>query len=287
VPIFNGSDWVNFIFCAGEGEVYLELLLDGNSGHTNYHQANRNFDIFCFRRDDTGDIALGTGPSWVAGAVAGSDTARGTGAGSTELVRFDGLVVNKNEIVLRYGSGANDLTTVPPYCATCVGSFRAFDGDYSFTINRRLIWNRYNQKPEAVRVYIASNWTYSTASWRQASGAGNEPYFQILNGMVAYEAVKNLVVHAYAVCRNSTSTAKIVGTGIGIDDASTTYALNANNGTVINAIREAFTAEYIGTANGIGLHTIYWLEIGAGADTQTWYGSGDNALSGLLGTFWC
>src|SRR5713101_3986345 len=51
---------------------------------------NSNYDLFVW--NNSGTVTLTRGPAWT------SDTARGTGAGTTELQRINGIWTNKNAI---------------------------------------------------------------------------------------------------------------------------------------------------------------------------------------------
>lgn len=165
-PRWNGSA---FAMTDAAGE--LSCALSGNSGHAGYQQADRNFDVFASVNGSTPFI--GTGPSWHAGAVAGSDTARGAGAGSTELERHHGFLVNKNQIVLRIGSASGDTITVPARQAAYLGTMRASaNGQIEDSKKRRFLWSAHNrrQRPIGARD-TANSWPYNIAAWRSANNS--------------------------------------------------------------------------------------------------------------------
>jgi hypothetical protein len=166
IPSWNGSTWLL------RPITELTLALNSNSGHTGYHQSGRNFDLFHFV-DSGGVDRLGTGPSWNAGAVAGSDSARGTGAGSTEIQWVKGIPTNKNSISIRFGTGSGDVATVAANRATCIGSFRATaNGQASDTRARRLLYNAHIQQTRPMfrtDPIGGVSWPYSAATWRQAN----------------------------------------------------------------------------------------------------------------------
>ena len=58
--------------------------------------ANTVYDMFVW--SNSGTMTLSRGPAWSAGATAGSLRARGAGAGSTALVRVNGVLVNQYAI---------------------------------------------------------------------------------------------------------------------------------------------------------------------------------------------
>ena len=85
LAVWNGTAMVGYRF------TQLTLPLDANAAHTGYHQSGEIYDLFVI--NDTGTRRLVTGPKWSAGAVAGSATARGTGAGSTDIEVKSGILV--------------------------------------------------------------------------------------------------------------------------------------------------------------------------------------------------
>lgn len=112
IPVWNGSKYVYHTFAE------LTMVLNATN-----HITVGIYDMFAAYV--SGVLVVGSGPIWSAGAVAGSIAAgagaRGTGAGSTEHERLQGLLVAKNIITLK-----NDTTTytnVPARQATFIGSF--------------------------------------------------------------------------------------------------------------------------------------------------------------------
>ncbi|UXN62921.1 hypothetical protein N8E89_09350 [Phyllobacterium sp. A18/5-2] len=101
VPVWDGTQMV--LRDIGSG---LSVALSAT-----YQVAFNQIDWFVFM--DGATLRLGHGPNWSAGAVAGSQFARGTGAGSTELELKNGIYTNKNSITLRFGTVAGNTVTVP------------------------------------------------------------------------------------------------------------------------------------------------------------------------------
>lgn len=107
---------------------------------------NLNYDMFAW--SDAGTFRCTRGPSWVAGAVAGSAVLRGTGAGSTELELFQGRYVNKNAITngpvaragLYVGSIQSNGTATIDDTATIMG-----------------VWNLFNQVERVLRNTFSAN----------------------------------------------------------------------------------------------------------------------------------
>jgi hypothetical protein len=259
LPIWNGSSFTPTAFTE------LTLALDATSGHTGYHQAGKVFDLFGV--NDSGTIRLGTGPAW------SSSTARGTGAGTTELdFSKSGIPTNKNSMTLRFGSASGNTITVAANQGTYLGSFyvpSGSDGQTSDTKRQRLLYNAYNQALRQLRVAESSqSWTYSTATWRQTN-ANLLNRIEIVDGLGTVTAD----VKQGAFVANSTSTSTQVRSGIGLDSTSALSTDGmATTGNVINTGLTMYS--FFSGPVGLGIHTIVWLEFGnGGADTQTWFGT--------------
>jgi hypothetical protein len=261
ISLWNGANLSSVIF------EELSLELDNNVGHAGYHQQGEIFDLFVV--DDGGVLRLGTGPAWSAGAVAGSTTARGSGADSTEIEMKRGVWTNKNDILIRYGSGLSDALAVPANRATLVGTFAPpAHGQATDSLDRRLLSNAYNAAPRPVlRRDPASSDTYSVASWYPVNS-------QPLNRVEVVHCLSGALdeIDATILVQNSTSTGRNVELSIG--ETTTAPYLDAmrDRRVVINQ-QTTLRASYRG-APGLGLRYFHWIYQGAGADTQTWYLSG-------------
>lgn len=271
VPVFNGS-----VILARDIGAQLVLPLDADSSHTNFHAVGLNYDAFVFA--DGATTRLGS-TYWNIGG--GSDTARGTGAASCELELFNGMLVNKNEVILRFGVGALDLVTVPARRATYVGSFRpTANGQVSDAASRRLVFNAFNQLLRPMRAFDpTATWTYSTAAYRQAkANTGNQLEFLLGLAGISVEA------RASSLASYSDPTGVNAQVAIGLD-STTAPAADSLTGWVNTAsIANQATAFYSGSP-GLGRHTLTWLERGPGTGTMTWFGtSGDGIVrQGIIG----
>jgi hypothetical protein len=101
VPIYNGAAWAMSAF--------TQRTLTLNSTD---NVSGSLHDIFIF--DNAGTLTLGTGPAWT------SSTARGTGAGTTELELKDGIWTNKVSITLK--AGGSTVGTPAANRATYLGT---------------------------------------------------------------------------------------------------------------------------------------------------------------------
>jgi hypothetical protein len=273
VPVFDGT-----AFRARDIGAQVTHALTSNTGHTLYQAAGAVYDEWLFW--DGSAVKLGNGPSWAVGAVAGSTTARGTGAGSTELEMHQGFLVNKNSMQVRWGAGAGDITTVPARQATFVGSFSpTAHGQATDTRAKRLMFNAYNKADRAMRIQDPANtWTYSVSAYRQANGnAANQ--LEFLSGLAG------VAVHAHlsAVAFSSTATHRGVFSAIGLDGLTvpedTTTAF-----TYVTEQSQQLLATYDGVP-GLGLHRLVWLEFGGGTDVQTWFGTNNGGALVRTGLF--
>jgi hypothetical protein len=263
VWIYDGANWAPFRFAE------ISLALDSNSGHTGYQQIGKNFDLFVV--NDAGTVRLGTGPAWT------SDTGRGTGAGTTELERKNGIWTNKVSMTLRFGSASGNTITVPANCGTYFGTMRTTaDGQTESSLAKRFVWNANNRVARPMRALEATDsWTYSTAGWRQMNNSTANQLAMVFG--LSEDAVS---ATTHVVIGTSTSTARVGRNGIGLDSTSAFAAGNLPDQAVItSALTGVMSSSYAGVP-GLGYHFLAALEYGGGADTQTWYG--DNGAATLL-----
>ncbi|WP_449395597.1 hypothetical protein [Devosia riboflavina] len=231
------------------------------------HASGNNYDVWEFA--DAGALNIGTGPAWTAGAVAGSATARGTGAGATELELWKGRLVNKNSMTLR--NGATTYSVAARACRLR-GSIRmTANGQAEDSKTKRFVSNVHNPEPRPMlKVDGTASWAYSTATWRQARAATDNQveYLQCVSG-------RRLKASVMGILYNSTTTFQNAAVGMGLDSA-TVDSSQRRTGAVVNNRFIPCEARYDGYPS-LGYHSVKWLEIGAGADTQTWVGDFDNA----------
>jgi len=164
IPIWDGTQFTL--------RTFAELTLTLSASHL----ANTIYDVFVFL--DGATTTIGTGPAWNT-STAGSG-ARGSGAGTTELERKNGLWTNKNAMTMRNGG---TTYAVEANKATYVGSIY-MDGTngqisahVTFGQSRKWgVWNAYNRLPIKVKAGDSTaSWDYRTAVIRQQNGtAGNK-----------------------------------------------------------------------------------------------------------------
>jgi len=211
---------------------------------------NSNYDMFLWL--DGALLRCTRGPSW------SSDTARGTGAGTTELEFFEGRWVNK--VAITAGPAARR--------GVYVGSIRS-DGSAQIndTLAKRHVWNTYHRVLRSLSVVDTTNtWAYTTATFRQANAsAANQ--LDLLIGLS-----EDVVVSTVRALVYNDSAGVTMAAGIGLDSTSANAAqVIAAGESPANGVKVCATAEYIGFP-GIGRHTLVWLELSEATGNTAWVG---------------
>ncbi|MGH9960731.1 MAG: hypothetical protein ACREBC_27020, partial [Pyrinomonadaceae bacterium] len=269
VPIYSGAVWTPTVFTE------LTLALDSDSGHTGYHQSGKNFDLFVV--NDAGTVRLGTGPAWT------SDTARGTGAGTTELERKNGIWTNKVSMTLRFGSVSGNMITVVANQGTYVATVRASaNGQTQIKFGSLAanggeawlgIWNAYNRVLVAGSVRDNSNtWTYATASYRNLNNS-------VSNRISFVRGLNEDAMFAQYAGNTTSSGAVFGGFKVAVDGTSDngSFETNATSGAYTNIGGNTYAGH-----PGLGFHYLTAMEYASGA-TVTFGGDsgGSTNQSGL------
>jgi hypothetical protein len=261
VSLYDGDTWIPYIFSE------LSQATSDTSKSPAAVANNSNYDIFVW--NDSGTLRATRGPLWT------SDTARGTGAGTTELELFEGRYVNKVDIsngpVARKG--------------LYVGTIRS-DGSAQIndSLAKRHVWNNYNRVSRPMRnaTETADSWTYSTATIRQANANS-------ANQLDCVIGVNEETVDVRVASSSSDSSANQEHQAlIGLDSTSAMAT-----GCIKSFGRSQVSGQIVGHfafwngLPGIGRHTITWLEYANTSGTGTWYGDAGSASrvqSGIEGT---
>jgi hypothetical protein len=258
VELYDGAGWIPYQFSE-----LSQATTDATKSPAAV-AASKNYDVFVW--NDSGTLRATRGPTWDSGAVAGSDTARGTGAGSTELELFEGRYVNKNAIT--NGPAARR--------GLYVGTIRSDAlSQINDSLAKRHVWNNYNRVARAMRVAeITDTWTYTTNAFRQANGsAANQ--FDMVRGLDE-DAVSATVLAA----ATWSSTAFTPTVAIGLDSTTTpaTGCLRSRGDTSAAGFVGNCMAFWNGLP-GLGRHFLAWLENpGVATGTATWHGDSGGAL---------
>lgn len=282
VPIFNGTI---FVLTDTAGEL-TQTTADTTKSPAAV-TTNSNYDVFVW--NDAGTIRATRGPTWNAGAVVGSDVARGTGAGSTELQRLNGIWTNKNAIT--NGPAANR--------GTYVGTFRSNGTstiDYQFGTNISgggaallYVWNAYNRVSMGTEVADGlGSWTQTGATVGNCTGAVISPLdcsgtgaglnnrISILSGL-AEDDIYVSFVQRFTMAAVATA----VATAGFAMDSTTVYdrrALVQNPVATGFGLTQTMTKPY---PKQLGLHFFQALQASDGTNTATWNGGGTATDSAL------
>lgn len=226
------------------------------------------YDLFLW--NDAGTIRCTRGPAW------DTTTSRGTGAGTTQLQRIDGVWTNQRNITngplsnrgVYVGSIATNATGANGEMAVMIYPNAAAGGSN----NRIDVWNYYNRVPISVTCRDSTDaWTYDTATWRAANNNN-------ANRITAVFGINDSSVHAiYSAMAANTSAGEIYHAAVGVDSTTAFSGVpggsGPNSSTATNAI-----GQYMGMT-GIGLHYFQALEKGAGGGTTSWKGDAGTATS--------
>jgi len=252
VSVWDGTRWKLYQFT--ELTLALGTLTSG-----------ANYDIFLY--DNSGTLTLKLGPAW------SGDTARGTGAGTTELDTQDGVHVNK--VAISGGPGAKAGRYLGTIRTTSTTTTEDSGGGTTTQVGgKRFVWNAQNRLPRTLCVIdTTDNWTYGTNAWRQAdAAAGNK--VEYVCGLLIDPAEATVTGNGFG--------SGIAGAvGVGVDSTS------ANSAKVFGQLTSSSNAPlttYRGWP-GIGYHYLAWLEI-TRAGTITFQGDDGvtNLQSGLQAT---
>ena len=266
VPIYNGAIFVPKTFA----ELPLTLVAS--------HLANQIYDVFAFL--DSGTVTIGTGPAWTT-PTAGAG-ARGTGGGTTQLTRFNGIWVNTVSMTTRNSAAT---FTVPANQGTYLGSI-AMDGTngqttfhVSYGASRKAgIWNAYNRVP--IRMQAGdpgASWAYGTNTIR-ASNALSANSVQSFCGLPE-ESIHGLFKQRIKLANTSGVHTGAANIGIGVNS---TTVMSGTRGVWMCSVNSLTTNEPEATViaehiilPSIGINNINCLEISPSATnvTITYFGT--------------
>ena len=262
IPLYDGTQFNATVFA----ELTLSLVAS--------HLASQIYDVWVW--SESGTVTIGTGPAWTT-ATAGS-CSRGTGAGTTELVRTKGLWTNANSLTTRNGS---TTYTVAATKATYVGSIfmDGTNGQISCLIaygqSRKFgIWNAYNRAPIILKAGDSTaSWTYGTATYRASNGSA-------ANSLTVFQGIAEETLDLRF---NQTTEAISVATvdqlrniGIGWNTTATPSGRVGYShmifGTTGGTNGTDCLAEFIQVPS-IGINTVSCLEKASAVGSQTLFGS--------------
>jgi hypothetical protein len=249
VPLFNGTTWTLKTFTE------LSQATTDNTKSPAAVANNSNYDMFVW--NDSGTLRCTRGPAW------SSDTARGTGAGTTEIELLEGRWVNK--VAITNGPVAQR--------GLYVGTVRS-DGSAQVndSLAKRHVWNTFSRVARPMMV-LESTDTWASSSnnvWRQVNGSSANQ-FDVVIGLS-----EDVVTVDAVLTGKGPDAVAIMGTGVGLDSTSAIAAgcLTNTHGFTCSVSGDygALSATWKGFP-GVGRHTLTWLEYFLTATTTaTWNG---------------
>lgn len=240
INIYDGTNWVPTSFAE------LSQALSDTAKSPAAAAANKNYDLFVW--NDSGTVRCTRGPAWT------SDSARGTGAGTTELERISGVLLNKNAIT--NGPAADRgiyVGTIRTNGSSVVdwtfGSAASGGGAASFGV-----WNYYNRASIGTAVQDSgAAYAYAVAAWRQArASAGNQAQF-----IIGYSEDSFVCGYQQEIQPGGNFFADI---GIGVNSASSPSTMAFANGAGF-----FFPSIVWIQLSPLGWNTVYGLENSASA----------------------
>lgn len=256
VPIYNGTNFNNVVFA--ELSNITSNSATGKAGPAAVAN-NSNYDLFVWL--NSGAATLTRGPAWT------SDTGRGTGAGTSELQRVNGIQTNK--VAITNGPGAN--------LGTYVGTVRSNgSAQIDFQVGASAaggtaailgVWNAYNRVMHHAAVQDSTaSWSYGTNTWRAADNSnGNR-----ISAVVGLN--EDSIDVRYAVRSASAGNGYL---GIGVNSTTAPTGLI----TVASATNAGVCTNYRAKP-GLGFNYFQALEKADAA--TTWIGAGEQELSAML-----
>ncbi len=214
VSLFDGSDWKLHSFAQ------LSQSTTDNTKSPAAVANNSNYDLFVW--NDAGVLRCTRGPAW------SGDNSRGTGAGTTELVRLNGVLVNKFAVT----NGPAALR------GKYVGSVRSngsaqIDWDLGGSAAGGqpallYVWNNYNRVATTPIVKDSTaSWTYSTNTTRPSNNSTSNR-ISLIVGQVEQ------IIHAHFSCGFSITAGANAGVAIGLNSTTTAtdpWAVSSNGST--------------------------------------------------------
>ena len=254
IPLWNGSAFTPTVFTE------LSIATAGTN--------NAIYDLFVW--NNAGTVTLSFGPAWT------SSTTRGTGAGTTQLTRVNGLLVN---LVALAGGPAAGYGT---YVGTISNDSGAATVTWNIGANNTAavfnVWNAYNRVSSVATVTdTESAYTYTTATARQA---GAQTYNNVLfivglqEDAISASLATGQTLTAYA------TTVSFAQVGFGLNSTS---AFNGLPQTVCNGSAQILTPVSMSSTAALlpqlGRSTVYLLEKGDGSHANTFNVGTTNTLS--------
>lgn len=271
VPVYDGTQFNTRTFSSD-----LALTLNSN------HLANTVYDVFIYW--DGSALQIATGVAW--NVVTAGSGARGTGAGTTELVRVNGLFVNKFDVTSRNGGTTGTITANRGIYVGSIyidGSAGQISCHMSWGQSRKWgVWNAFNRQPIELQVGDSTgSWTYASATIRASNNAAANA-LTVFSGLPEEEVFVSFLQQIQMTDTSASSAIKNVSIGVGRNSttayAGTQGAIGFGSASSSNA-RMVAEAKYT-LLPTIGIDTFTACESGSatGSFTTTFAGSQSNMM---------
>jgi hypothetical protein len=245
VPIWNGIEFVNATF----SETF-QLLSDAT-----YSPAPAGiqmiYDMFLWQNTQT-NIVCTRGPAWA------TATSRGTGLGTSELTRVNGILVNKYDITHGPAAGYGVYVGSIRTSATGLCNYTLAEPGHGGVAGNYGVWNCYNRVQVTASVTDTSAaYNYTSATIRQSDGSlGNQVRY--LDGLGEDGAIAAFsYTHATAAVANAS-----LVTGIGFNSTANFYNGRRNfvispaaqtttlSGTIVVLLPPTLGSNYVASLEG-------------------------------------
>lgn len=255
IPLFNGNEFVPYRFTA-------DLTNDttasssGSAGPAAC-TTNSNYDLFLW--DLAGALIYSRGPLWT------SATGRGTGAGTSELVRVQGVLLNA--VAITNGPAAQRGTWVGTFktngSSQVDWQYGSFASNWGKAVHN--VWNMYNRvKVAGALGDTAASWTYNSTTIRQANAKTNAQVDFVVG--LNEDTVRGHYGNRALVGASSA----FPQVGVGLDSTSAMSGVQVV-GNALAATYSEVTGEYVGLP-GLGFHFMSANEACGTSQTITFLG---------------
>ncbi len=233
IPIYNGTAFAMTFFTELSNLTTASSV--GSAGPAAVAN-NSNYDLFVWV--NAGVPTLTRGPLWT------SDTARGTGAGTTELERLNGIITNK--VAITNGPAANRGTYVGTVRSNGTATIDVIFGAIAANGTAAVlgVWNAYNRVDVTGLVGDSTDsWPYSTSTWRSAH-ASDTMRVSLVSGLA-----EDSFSARYAAPITNTGGNSNAVVGVGVDSTSSASGTKVIDTCTDGAFGNPF-GDYVGQPLG-------------------------------------
>jgi hypothetical protein len=272
VPVWNGAAFVNVTITSSANDTVGQSVTLGSNW-----ASGSGYDWF--EGLNAGTPTLCSGPAW-SNSGAGT-SARGTGAGTTQLQMLNGIWTNAVSMTCRFNN-TTTFTCAVNQCTYLGSTLMTGAGLTEDSQAKRYTYNQYNQSIRKMKVVEGTaSWSYTLTTWRQANA-------NTANQLSIFAGFPGTLLEARVDATGDTSAAgSFVAVGVGInvanaDSSDTHQTTNCTNRCPVSATLKTYP--------GLGLTNIVWIEaagIASGTNNYEGVQSGSGIIyvqSGITGT---